>query len=141
MGLYVIQPVVVHINNTIFLHCLSGGIRCEKASIMLKRKGVSNVAQLSGGIHRYLERYGRDGFFKGLSFTFDKRVAVKPDMSPQYLSFNADTDLVKNAGETYDVVGKCVECSVPFVSLTCRRTLHFSIDGCVSHHYNGTFPG
>jgi hypothetical protein len=89
---------------------------------MLKRKGVSNVAQLSGGIHRYLERYGKDGFFKGLNFTFDKRVAVKPDMSSQCLSFNTVEELSRDAEETYEVVGKCVECATPFVSMTNRHS-------------------
>lgn len=82
---------------------------------MLKRKGVENVAQLSGGIHRYLERYGSDGFFKGLNFTFDKRVAVMPDMSSQRTSFDNSEPETNDAVE-YEMVGKCVACEAPFVS-------------------------
>jgi UPF0176 protein len=114
--------VVVHMLISHASHSL-GGIRCEKASVMLKRKGVANVAQLSGGIHRYLERYGRDGFFKGLNFTFDKRVAVKPDMSSQCLSFKTYTDLERIAEKSYEVVGKCVACAVSFVSIACYHSL------------------
>ena len=33
----------------------TGGIRCEKASVYLKRKGFKNVFQLKGGILNYLK--------------------------------------------------------------------------------------
>jgi UPF0176 protein len=41
----------------VLMYC-TGGIRCEKASAMLKERGVEDVSQLKGGIHRYLEQYG-----------------------------------------------------------------------------------
>jgi predicted sulfurtransferase len=87
----------------VFLYC-TGGIRCEKASVMLKRRGVEDVSQLSGGIHRYLEEYGDKGFFRGLNFVFDQRVAMNPrEHGPER---NADcTDNQK------DIVGRCVECN------------------------------
>ena len=56
----------------VLMYC-TGGIRCEKASAYLKSRGVGEVYQLSGGIHRYLETYGADGFFKGSNFVFDSR--------------------------------------------------------------------
>ena len=34
----------------------TGGIRCEKASVFLKRKGFKNVYQLKGGILNYLKK-------------------------------------------------------------------------------------
>ena len=37
----------------------TGGIRCEKASIFLKRKGFKNVFQLKGGILNYLKKLKR----------------------------------------------------------------------------------
>ncbi|KAG7355720.1 hypothetical protein IV203_000406 [Nitzschia inconspicua] len=103
----------------VLMYC-TGGIRCEKASVMLKRKGVNNVAQLSGGIHRYLERYGKDGFFKGLNFTFDKRVAIKPDMSSQRTSLD-DGKSESSSKAEYEVVGTCVECTAPFDELDGSR--------------------
>ena len=56
----------------------TGGIRCEKASAMLKSRGVENVFQLRGGIHRYLEAYpsNQGGLFRGKNFVFDHRVGV-----------------------------------------------------------------
>jgi predicted sulfurtransferase len=53
----------------VLMYC-TGGIRCEKASAMLKKRGVEDVSQLQGGIHRYLEEYP-NGFFKGKNFVFD----------------------------------------------------------------------
>jgi predicted sulfurtransferase len=87
----------------VLMYC-TGGIRCEKASVMLKKRGVVDVSQLSGGIHRYLETYGDAGFFRGKNFVFDQRVAQKPsDCCPQRSTKGGD-----------DVVGKCIECSVAF---------------------------
>ena len=40
----------------VLLYC-TGGIRCEKASAMLRKRGIDDVKQLSGGIHRYMEKY------------------------------------------------------------------------------------
>lgn len=55
----------------------TGGIRCERASSYLKSKGVaSNVYQISGGIHTYVEQFP-NGFFRGKNYVFDGRVAVK----------------------------------------------------------------
>jgi predicted sulfurtransferase len=47
----------------VLMYC-TGGIRCEKASAFLRSKGVADVFQLSGGIHRYLEKYGAGGHFQ-----------------------------------------------------------------------------
>jgi predicted sulfurtransferase len=46
----------------VLMYC-TGGIRCEKASAMLRKRGVKDVSQLKGGIHRYLEEFGYDGYF------------------------------------------------------------------------------
>ncbi|MFI5333440.1 MAG: rhodanese-related sulfurtransferase, partial [Candidatus Babeliales bacterium] len=55
----------------------TGGIRCERASSYLKSKGVaSNVYQINGGIHTYVEQFP-NGFFRGKNYVFDGRVAVK----------------------------------------------------------------
>jgi len=64
----------------VLMYC-TGGIRCEKASAYLRSKGVKNVCQLSGGIHRYLEEFGSNGLFHGSNFVFDSRVLQKPEGS------------------------------------------------------------
>ncbi len=56
----------------------TGGIRCEKASIFLKRKGFKNVFQLKGGILNYLNNIEKkDSLWKGECFVFDNRVSLK----------------------------------------------------------------
>ena len=56
----------------------TGGIRCEKASIFLKKKGFKNVFQLKGGILNYLNKTKKkDSLWKGECFIFDNRVSLK----------------------------------------------------------------
>jgi len=56
----------------------TGGIRCEKASIFLKRKGFKNVFQLKGGILNYLDKIEKkDSLWKGECFVFDNRISLK----------------------------------------------------------------
>lgn len=75
----------------VLMYC-TGGIRCEPASAYLKSKNVtSDVYQIAGGIHRYIEQYP-NGFFRGKNYVFDGRIAVA-------------------ANE--DIVGTCDICSVP----------------------------
>ncbi len=56
----------------------TGGIRCEKASIFLKRKGFKNVFQLKGGILNYLNKIEKkNSLWEGECFVFDNRVSLK----------------------------------------------------------------
>ena len=56
----------------------TGGIRCEKASVYLKKKGFKNVFQLKGGIINYLNKVDKkNSLWKGECFVFDNRISVK----------------------------------------------------------------
>ena len=60
----------------------TGGIRCEKASLFLKKKGFENVYQLKGGILNYLKKIKKkDSLWKGECFVFDNRVSLKHGLS------------------------------------------------------------
>ena len=64
-------------NQPIAMFC-TGGIRCEKASIYLEKKGYSNVYQLKGGILNYLKKIDqKDSLWEGECFVFDNRVSLK----------------------------------------------------------------
>ena len=65
---------------TVYMYC-TGGIRCEKASIQMKRQGYQHVYQLEGGILRYLEQFPGEQF-RGECFVFDGRVAVDQELNP-----------------------------------------------------------
>ncbi len=63
--------------NKIAMFC-TGGIRCEKASVYLKRKGFKNVFQLKGGILNYLRKINeKQSLWRGECYVFDNRVSVK----------------------------------------------------------------
>jgi len=67
-------------NDNIAMFC-TGGIRCEKASIYLKKKGFKNVYQLYGGIINYLNTIDKQkSLWKGECFVFDNRISVKHDL-------------------------------------------------------------
>ena len=56
----------------------TGGIRCEKASIYLKRKGYKNIYILKGGILNYLNTIDKSkSLWNGECYVFDNRVSVK----------------------------------------------------------------
>lgn len=61
----------------VLMYC-TGGIRCERASAFLKHVGIaSSVAQLRGGIDRFLKRYPcGGGVFQGKNLVFDTRMAL-----------------------------------------------------------------
>ncbi|GGE01663.1 UPF0176 protein [Polymorphobacter glacialis] len=61
----------------------TGGIRCEKATALLKAEGVEQVFHLEGGILRYLETVSpEESRWQGECFVFDERVAVGPGLAP-----------------------------------------------------------
>ncbi len=61
----------------------TGGIRCEKATALLKAEGVDNVHHLQGGILKYLETVPEaDSLWRGECFVFDQRVAVGHALRP-----------------------------------------------------------
>ena len=69
-------------DKTIAMFC-TGGIRCEKASIYLNKKGFKNVYQLNGGIINYLKKIKKSkSLWKGECYVFDNRISVKHGLFP-----------------------------------------------------------
>ena len=59
----------------------TGGIRCEKISSYMIKKGFKNVNQLHGGILNYLEKIPENNsLWDGECFVFDNRVSVKNEL-------------------------------------------------------------
>jgi UPF0176 protein len=58
----------------------TGGIRCEKAAIVMQEAGLADVWQLEGGILKYFEETG-GAHFHGKCFVFDGREALGPDLN------------------------------------------------------------
>jgi UPF0176 protein len=73
----------------------TGGVRCEKASGYLIKKGFKDVYQLDGGIVSYMEKYpGKH--FEGALYVFDGRVTMAFD---------------PKKGER-KIIGRCEHCAV-----------------------------
>ena len=67
-------------SSNIAMFC-TGGIRCEKATSLLKKKGYKNIYHLQGGILQYLNDVkGEENLFEGECFVFDKRVALDHEL-------------------------------------------------------------
>jgi len=61
----------------------TGGIRCEKASVYLDKKGFKKVYQLKGGIINYLKKIKKNkSLWKGECYVFDNRVSIKHGLEP-----------------------------------------------------------
>lgn len=65
---------------TVVSYC-TGGIRCEKAALLMREQGLEHVLQLDGGILQYFETVGAR-HFEGHCFVFDERVALDGGLRP-----------------------------------------------------------
>jgi len=98
----------------------TGGIRCEPATAMFLQAGfeAKDLYQLEGGIVKYAEKYGDDGFYEGKCFVFDDRIAIPI-----------------NTTESAIITGHCAHCGdVSDVYYNCRNKrcnkLFLSCDAC-----------
>ena len=57
----------------------TGGIRCEKASVVMENKGWENVYKIKGGILGYFKETG-GAHWNGDCFVFDQRVSIGKDL-------------------------------------------------------------
>jgi UPF0176 protein len=67
---------------TVVSYC-TGGIRCEKAALLMRAQGVEHVLQLDGGILGYFAATGDAPGWRGDCVVFDARGAVDRRLAPQ----------------------------------------------------------
>lgn len=80
-----LEKISEYRDKTIVTYC-TGGVRCEKASGYMRKKGFTDVRQLHGGIHRYSEKTGGK-YFEGEMFVFDGRLHTKVNkVNPSVIS-------------------------------------------------------
>ncbi|MEW6560303.1 MAG: sulfurtransferase [Pseudomonadota bacterium] len=65
---------------TVVTFC-TGGIRCEKAALLMQDLGIERVYQLEGGILKYFEQVG-GAHYEGGCFVFDEREVLGSDLRP-----------------------------------------------------------
>lgn len=78
-------------DKTVLMWC-TGGVRCERASAYLVKKGHTKVYHVRGGIHRYAEQFP-EGFFRGRNYVFDARISTRVNT---------------------DILGSCHHCKKPY---------------------------
>ena len=71
-------------DRTVVSFC-TGGIRCEKAALVMREAGLPNVWQLEGGILKYFEETG-GAHFRGTCFVFDERQSLDSQLAPKPVS-------------------------------------------------------
>lgn len=76
------MDTIAHLKNKKVVAVCTGGIRCEKATCLLKKEGFENVVQLQDGIHTYMQKFPKR-HFKGSLFVFDNRM-VTPVVETDY---------------------------------------------------------
>ena len=87
----------------VMMYC-TGGIRCEKACLEMKRQGYQHVYQLKGGILQYIKECPNQKY-QGECFVFDHRTAVNQDLAP-----SEQYRLCPHTGDPGDVTITCRNC-------------------------------
>jgi UPF0176 protein len=64
---------------TVVSYC-TGGIRCEKAALLMHERGLPHVVQLEGGILKYFEATHGAPHWRGKCFVFDERVVMNTEL-------------------------------------------------------------
>ena len=99
-------------NINIAMFC-TGGIRCEKATSLLLKKGYQNTYHLKGGILKYFEDIpSNKNKYKGECYVFDERVSVNNNLKKGSYSI-------------------CHACGMP-LSVEDKKKLHY-IEGVQCH--------
>lgn len=108
----------------VLMYC-TGGIRCEKFSVLMKQKGWDDVNQLHGGILRYAKEEGGK-HFKGKCFVFDDRLVVP--VNKDNLEPIARCEIIGKPADTYINCAN-MECNKLFV---CSEEGAEIMEGCCS---------
>lgn len=89
----------------------TGDIRCEYLSAYMKHKGFQDVYHLDGGIVKYGQTFGDDGFWQGKCYVFDRRKSVA------FSDASKDIGNCANCGTTTSHQENCADesCNLQFV--------------------------
>lgn len=119
-----LETVDIPKDKKVLMYC-TGGIRCEKFSVLMKEKGWNDVNQLHGGILNYAkEEEGKH--FEGKCFVFDDRLIVP--VNPKELAPIAHCEITGKAADTYINCAN-MECNKLFV---CSEEGADIMEGCCS---------
>ena len=108
----------------VLMYC-TGGIRCEKFSVLMKEKGWEDVNQLHGGILNYSKKE-KGKHFKGKCFVFDDRLVVP--VNRENLEPIASCEITGKPADSYINCAN-MECNKLFV---CSEEGAGIMEGCCS---------
>lgn len=97
------------------IYC-TGGIRCEKFSVLMEKKGFEDVIQLHGGIIEYARQVG-GAHYRGKCFVFDDRLTVPIEKN--------QIDPVGNCS----ITGKPCDTFINCANMDCNRLFICSEEG------------
>lgn len=100
-------------NRPIITYC-TGGIRCEILSVLMKNRGFKEVYQIDGGIVKYGEKFGDDGFWEGNLYIFDGR------MNHKFSSKAKDIGECIHCGQNTSRFINCADKSCNQLKLVCQ---------------------
>ena len=111
-------------NKKVLMYC-TGGIRCEKFSVLMKNKGFSKIYQLKGGIINYAKEEG-DAHYRGKCFVFDDRLTIPIEKNQKEPLTRCDITAV--ACDTYL---NCANCDCNKLFICCEEGAK-KYEGCCS---------
>ena len=111
-------------NKKVLMYC-TGGIRCEKFSVLMKQKGFVKIYQLKGGILNYAKKEG-GAHYRGKCFVFDDRLTI-PVQENQKEPL-AQCDITGQPCDTYLNCANC-DCNKLFI---CSEEGAKKYEGCCS---------
>lgn len=100
----------------------TGDIRCEYLTAYMKHQGFEDVYHLDGGIVKYGQEFGDEGFWQGKCYVFDKRMNI---------AFSEDAEDVAQCVHCRTKTSRQENCSYP----SCHRQTVMCAD--CSHNHNG----
>lgn len=108
----------------VLMYC-TGGIRCEKFSVLMKKKGWDDVNQLHGGILTYAKEEGGEHFL-GKCFVFDDRLTVSVNPKAE-----EPIGVCEISGQPSDTYVNCANMECNRLFICCEKALDI-YEGCCS---------
>jgi UPF0176 protein len=105
----------------------TGDIRCEYLSAYMKHKGFKDVYHLDGGIVKYGQQFGDDGFWEGKCYVFDKRMSVA------FSNNAADIGRCVNCGAATSHQENCADMSCNLQFVVCEDCARDAAVTCDKH--------
>lgn len=100
----------------ILTYC-TGDVRCEYLSAYMKHKGFDEVYHLEGGVVKYGEAFGDEGYWDGKCYVFDKRMNIA------FSDDSKDIGTCVHCGKKTSNYENCADVSCNRLVLICKNDI------------------